>query len=300
MSVLDVVRRINSEPSAARLAATILEETLSLCGAQRGALVLLKKDVPVACVSRDLDGGDPAPLRSLALRVIRQAFRQGGSFSVADARKDPRLAELRAGAVELPRSLLSVPFQVRGGVQGAIYLDAPRPAAFSEREIELAGVVAEHGAAAIRLANLRESMRRDPATGALTPAAFDEGLARELARRTPCAVLRIRIDNLQSVQAEHGPGALRALLRAVARSIAQLLPPAGSPVVGRRSAGVFDALLPGTSGPDALRAAERLAKRLAAHDFHLERGSVRVAVSTAVAAYPKDAPDVASLLDRLR
>lgn len=295
MSVLDVVRRINSEPSASRLAGTILEETLSLCGARRGALVLFKKDAPVACVSRDVGGEtDPAALRGLALRVIQLTLRQGGTFSSADAQKDPRLAAFR-GEADLPRSLLSVPFALRGGVKGAIYLDDPRPDAFSEREIELAGVVAEHGAAAIRLANLKAAMERDAITGALTHAAFEDRLVREMKGATPCSVLLLRVENLKEIQAESGRGVARGLLRTLARSITHLLK---SAVVARHGGGDLEALLPGTSGPAALPLVEDLLSKLRAHDFKLERGTVRLALKAGLASYPADAADARALIRR--
>ncbi|HEX7896964.1 MAG TPA: protein kinase [Planctomycetota bacterium] len=295
LSVVDVVRRINSEPSASRLAGTILEETLSLCGARRGALVLLKKGVAVACVSRDLDDADPAPLRALALRVIRHAFRQGGTFSSADVRKDPRLAELRAGTSGLPRSLLSVPFQVRGGVQGALYLDDPRPHAFSDREIELAAVVAEHGAAAIRLANLKAAMERDPVTGALTHAAFEDRLTRELQRVGPCSVLLLDVESLREIRNKTGRVAAKTLLRTLARAIGSLLKGA---VVGRHGDDDLEVLLPGTSGQEARPAAARLIERLRSHSFRLDKSRVRVSVSVGVAASPEDGHDARTLILR--
>jgi diguanylate cyclase (GGDEF)-like protein len=294
MSVLDVVRRINSEPSASRLAGTILEETLSLCGAARGALVLFKKDAPVACVSRDVGQADPAALRSLALRVIQLSLRQGGTLSSGDVPKDPRLAAFR-GEADLPRSLLSVPFALRGGVKGAIYLDDPRPDAFSEREIELAGVVAEHGAAAIRLANLKAAMERDSITGALTHAAFEDRLVREMKGATPCSVVLLRVENLKEIQAEGGRDVARGLLRTLARSITRLLTTA---VVARHGGGDLEALLPGMSGPAALPVVEDLLAKLRAHDFKRESGTVRLALKAGLASYPADAADARALRRR--
>jgi diguanylate cyclase (GGDEF)-like protein len=294
-SVLDAVRKINAEGTAGRLAGTILEETLSLCRARRGVLVLLKKDAPVACVSRDVDSGDPEQLRAMALRIIRLTLRRGSTLSAGDAHKDARLAELRG--LDLPRSLLCVPFKLRGNVQGAIYLDDPRrPLAFGEREIELAAVVAEHGAAAIRHATLRAAMDRDPATGALTHAAFEKRLARTLPRA--CALVVIEIDNLKRIRDEFGRPAGRAVLRTLARSITELLRDAGTPVVGRPGGDEFEVLLTGASGLDALRATEKFIRDVCARAFELGSGRLQVTLSAGVAACPDHGVDAAALLLR--
>ncbi len=294
-SVLDAVRRIHAEATAGRLAGTILEETLSLCRARRGVLVLFQKEVPVACVSREVDGGDPEALRSLALKVIRLTCRRGGALAAGDAPRDARLAELRGLA--LPRSLLCVPFRLRGNAQGAVYLDDPRrPLAFGERELELAGIVAEHGAAAIRHATLAAAMERDAATGALTHAAFEARLTRLLPR--PCAVAVIEVDNLKSIRDQFGRGAGKAVLRTLARSIAELLRLQEPPVLGRSGGDDFEVLLPGASGPEALQALRRFLRDVGAQDLEIGARRLRVSLSAGIAASPQHGLDAAALLLR--
>lgn len=293
-SVLEAVRRISAEPAAGRLASTILEETLALCGARRGVFILVKKDAPLACVSRDVDHADPGALRALALRVIRLALRQGLPLASGDAPKDPRLAEIRAAGAELPRSLLCIPFRLRAGVHGAIYLDDPRRAlAFGARELELAGIVAEHGAAAIRHATLQAAIDRDPGTGALSHAAFEQRLAEAVAR--PCALILLEIRNFKGIKDEFGRAPAAALLRTVVRTITELL---GDVAVARRGGDEFELLLPGMTGADALRCAARLKDTLSGKALDLGGKAIRVALSAGVAAAPEHGRSAAELLQR--
>ncbi len=136
--------------------------------------------------------------------------------------------------------------------------------------IRLGGFVARYVAAGDpegrQLADLALASRRDPLTGLPNRRAFDEDLAREVARaaRTgePLAVVMLDLDRFKAVNDGYGHAAGDAVLRALAAR-AQGAVRAGD-VVARLGGEELGLLLPGADLARAAEVAERLRAALAA------------------------------------
>jgi diguanylate cyclase (GGDEF)-like protein len=141
--------------------------------------------------------------------------------------------------------------------------------------------VQELRARAERGRRVRELVRRDPLTGALTDAAFRAELdhARELAVRDkrPLAVLTVSVKDLEAVNARHGTATgdlllahAVAIIRATVRQ---------SDLVGRRGGRSFDVLLRGSTAEGATKIASKLEAMFADHPYEMRDGGiVRVGV----------------------
>jgi diguanylate cyclase (GGDEF)-like protein len=136
--------------------------------------------------------------------------------------------------------------------------------------------VQELRARAERGRRVRELVRRDPLTGALTDPAFRAELdhAAELARRDrrPLAVLSVTVTELEAVNTRHGAATGdRLLAHAVAVIRATVRQ---SDLVGRRGGRSFDVLLRGSTAGGAAKIASKLEAMFAEHPYEMRDGGV--------------------------
>jgi diguanylate cyclase (GGDEF)-like protein len=149
-------------------------------------------------------------------------------------------------------------------------------------------------------AELHRRANADALTGLPNRRAFEEALAREVARAlrggSPLSLLAVDVDHFKRVNDERGHPAGDAVLRAVAGRIASAA--RAGDLVARVGGEEFVVALPG-AGPEAAReAGERIRSRVAAEPFALEGGDLRVTVSVGVAWLGEAAPDGTALVAR--
>jgi two-component system, cell cycle response regulator len=129
---------------------------------------------------------------------------------------------------------------------------------------------------------LRAEAVRDALTGLPNRRAFDEALAREVARAeregVPLAALLLDVDRFKSVNDAHGHAAGDAVLRAVAARARAALRAAD--LLARVGGEELAALLPGADEAAAREAGERV--RLAVKDGPVDAGGTAIAVTLSV------------------
>lgn len=153
--------------------------------------------------------------------------------------------------------------------------------------------------AARELEALAALARRDPLTGLANRRAFEEALAREVARAVregaPLAAIALDVDHFKRVNDGYGHAAGDAVLVEVAARAAQAL--RASDLLARVGGEELAALLPGATLEAAAEAAERIRARVAGAPIAAGELRLRVTLSAGCAALAAG-EDGASLLAR--
>jgi len=228
-----------------------------------------------------------------------RAVRDGHRAVLAPGRRSFHPADVFALAIPLPRD------DGRASV-----LSVAAPATVDDDTVEAIVRLAEHAGFAYALAGEREADRRraeyDALTGLLAPRALRErlGALLERARTSPLArvaLLFVDTDGFKAWNDTYGHASGDALLRAIARTLRGAAN--ADDVVARNGGDEFCLVFVDTEKAAAIRRAEALRAAIAAIDFAALRPAgvateVRVTASIGVAAYPADAADAQSLLER--
>jgi diguanylate cyclase (GGDEF)-like protein len=184
-----------------------------------------------------------------------------------DVTEDPRAdaaAAARVGAV----SAVLVPLRRFGRPVGVLSVYSSRRAAFSDADVTvlgyLSGIIAAQMANADEVARREAASRNDALTGLGNRRAYDERLAREVARSGrhghALSVVLLDVDGLAQVNAEGGRKAGDSALRAVAEVLRGLR---RSDECFRIADDGFALLLPDTDALGAAFVAERVCTRIA-------------------------------------
>jgi len=263
-------------------------------GADRGTVVAAYEDPTLRNLEVDLR----------RYPEIQRALATGSPVLVADVATDPLYAQARAvwrheGVEVSTRSVIAVPFRVRGGQQGVCFLrttagDAP----LTEGDAAFADTVIKAAVSAIEKAydfeaTLSDKLRFehlasiDPLTGCLNRRALVQKLDQELERASrydfPVTILMIDLDRFKLVNDTRGhlvgDAVLRQLgelLRAEVRSV---------DLVARYGGEEFVVLLPNTATDGGVAFAERLRLRVERNDFAGGLAPLAVTVSIGVATF---------------
>ena len=123
LSLISIYRDLNRGMPFDQLADRIIEAMVSLTGAERGFIIERAGRRFKVLVSRNLDGDPVAkPSTRYSQTIVARALHEGRPLLLGDAEQShladhPSIVDLRL------RSVLCVPFSVRGSVHGALYLD---------------------------------------------------------------------------------------------------------------------------------------------------------------------------------
>ncbi len=256
-----------------------------------GKLTILREGKPVAHFDLEaLDWGKTAAGQAL----------QRGEPVVTDARRMRNYAFGEAARVLGYRTAIAVPIQSQEEVVGALAVTHPEPSAFAREEAELVREVgALLGAALERLA-LRERLRSQAITDALTGLLNRRGflewgrtaLAAARRRGRPMALLYLDLDRFKEVNDALGHAAGDRLLLAVAKRLAEAT--RSRDLLARLGGDEFAALIE-ADREGAIKVAERVRKALA-DPVPLGGDPVRVGASVGIALFPGDASEIEELL----
>jgi diguanylate cyclase (GGDEF)-like protein len=202
------------------------------------------------------------------------------------------------------RTLLMLPLIVRGEAIGVVELFSPRAHAFSDREVELAQMLAREAAVTFDNARLYEELRllayRDSLTGLANRARLQDRVDHALERlrgRSPnhAALLFIDLDNFKNVNDRFGHGKGDKALQALAERIKATIRPGDT--AGRLGGDEFAVLLEDVESPGVVGViCERL---LAALSEPVELGEAAPIIGASI-GYALSGPDCSTSEELLR
>lgn len=241
---------------------------------------------------RSVDGGWEAG----RARVLRRSDVDLHEFSrEAGGSEQPA----RAGDLRGLRSTVCLPVVYQGKVMAVVNLDNfTREDAFGRDSLQTLALFAPPVATLLAAAQHRDELvrasRTDPLTGLVNRAGFVRLLDRQHTRSAhslePYTVLVMDLANLKTVNDTLGHAAGDAALAGVAQALEGASRPGDA--IGRWGGDEFVALLPGTSGRDALEVADRFSRAVAG----VEVGGYRLAIDVGAAWFPEDGIVPESLL----
>jgi len=284
--------------------------------ARRVARVLNISRCSIVLAGSDADRGvvvaayDDPTLRNLEVDLgrypeIRHALATGRPVLVSDVAADPlyhqvREAWRREGIQVATRSVIAVPFEVRGRQAGVCFLrtTAGKPL-LTENDAAFAETVIKAAVSAIEKAydfeaTLSDKRRfellasTDALTGCLNRRALIEKLEQELdrARRYgfPVTILMIDLDRFKAVNDTFGHLVGDAVLRQMGELLRREV--RSVDLVARYGGEEFVVLLPNTATDGGASFAERLRVRVEQYDFSTGLAPLALTVSIGVATFP--------------
>ena len=210
----------------------------------------------------------------------------GRAALVHDSARDERFVTANTGFAI--GSLVAVPMIAGGRTVGVLSVSASSPGMFSERELDLAQLLANCTAPAIETARLAHLAVTDDLTRAYNMRYLAPRMDREveLARDNDehLSVLMLDLDHFKEVNDRHGHAVGDEVLRGFAARVRSTV--RETDVLVRRGGEEFLLLMPQTPTETARTIAERVRTEVASRPIVSERaGGVRVRVSIGVATW---------------
>ncbi len=279
----------------------------------------------VMAAAGDTEGTVVAAYENPTLRDLRvdlgrypemlQALATGETVMIADVEQHPLYEDVRSTwgsemQASRTRSVIALPFQLRGQTAGVFFLrtthdDPP----LNRLDLGFAEQVIEAAVSALTRAyderdhegglELRELADTDPLTGVGNRRVFERRIEDELdrARRYDQVVTLalIDVDNFKLINDTYGHQAGDRVLRQLATLLKREL--RTMDYISRIGGEEFVIVLPETGGTGARLFADRVLRRVAQHDFGDAANSIKVTASAGLATFPDDrAIDHESLL----
>ena len=302
-ALLRAAAQIHSQRSRAALSAAICDMAVEVTSARASALVRFGSGGQPSVVQHATSGiGVPPGFAVSNDSLVGAAVRGRAPVVVEDATGIRRgqlfgPAEHDAGAA----SLAIVPIGTGDALLGCIVIVGRDEGSITDEEARNVSLLGAVAATALEIVwEIEEVNRRaetDPLTGLANRRRFDESLQRELSHSDrfghPVSLVLVDIDHFKRVNDAHGHEAGDAVLRAVARTLAD-----GIRVVdlcARFGGEELAILLPQTTASGAFELADRLRRRIAGRAIRYNDAEIAVTASFGVASYP----EVASLREGL-
>jgi two-component system, cell cycle response regulator len=238
---------------------------------------------------------------------IRHALRTGEVVLVRDVRNDPLYSGVRAewqaeGRPVETSSAVALRFSLREQPAGVFFLrtvssDPP----LNEHDVEFAQEVINAAVAALERAydlenavlgqeQMRHLAETDPLTNCFNRRALMEKLEQEMDRAaryaTMLTAMMVDIDNFKQINDSHGHPVGDRVLKQLANLLKR--EQRSVDIVARYGGEEFVVLLPETTNAESRNFAERILRRVSAHDFGEPGDSVRVTISIGIASYPDE------------
>lgn len=270
-------RGINAYRALRDLAGEVLvsddvENALNRCGAlvhellhaDACSVALLDQRAGTLVPLLTMAGGRSADIPPLSLQMLDgrllAAITENRSLIVAHGAIIDGDVPMPLSEAQSALTAMLIPLPVREGMHGILWIGRIHGEPFNAEELDLAETIAAMVALAIRSLSMQprrhDESRRDPRTGLLDAALFEERLDHLLRLGSPCALLLLDLDHFAAFNARYGERAGDDLLLVTGRLLREGL---RSDDEGFRRAGDEMALLlPKLDRAQALAVAERL------------------------------------------
>jgi len=166
-----VTRALLQETELAPLLRLIVDAAVGLLGGERGFLLLGTRDGRQTGVTdpremrvrvaRSFDRSDiPIPASRLSMGIAKRVVNGGRPLLSVDAGRDDRFAGMASVEDLRLRSVICLPISIDGRVEGLLYVDNRlQQGAFNEEDLDVAELLADQAAIAIRNARLVSELR---------------------------------------------------------------------------------------------------------------------------------------------
>jgi diguanylate cyclase (GGDEF)-like protein len=293
-ALLRAAEQIHSHRSRGALSATICEMALEVTSANAAALVRCGPGQGLGVVQHATDGLGVQAGFELADDSLVAAVAQGGLPVVLEHASGVRRGQLfgpgerfsGAGAIAV------IPIGRDDSLIGCLVISGAVEASITEDEARNVGLLGAIAATALEIVwEIEEVNRRaetDPLTGLANRRRFDESLQRELSQSDrfghPVSLVLVDIDHFKRVNDSHGHAAGDAVLRAIARILADGVRTVD--LCARFGGEELAILLPQTTAAGAFELADRLRRRIAGRPIKHNDAEIVVTASFGVASYP--------------
>lgn len=154
-----IAKALNSELHVDPILRIIIDHLVEISQAERGFLVIAETEGrPAARVARNFEQEDVAdPDVAFSETIVTKVMKTGEAVVTANAVEDTRFADTLSVNAIRARSVMALPFRVRGETVGAVYVDNRlQKGAFGEAELSTLTSLCDLAAAAIERARLYE------------------------------------------------------------------------------------------------------------------------------------------------
>jgi len=220
LALLDINHRLLEGEELEPLLGTIVEEAMRVCGAERGFLVLEEQGELSFDRAMDSSRGDIGePDLEVSRSIVERALSEGAPLRIGDALGDSSFGGARSVNELRLRSVLCAPFRVRDDLRGVVYVDhRGKPAAFSEHDERLLGLLADQAGLAVRQRLMHDELKR--ANKRLSRAVAQRDSELEGARRA----LKVAGVAVPASGLVGGSSVMRTIHEAIARAAPTTLP----------------------------------------------------------------------------
>jgi diguanylate cyclase (GGDEF)-like protein len=300
--LFEIGKAVGSDENLPSLLARISELVCQLTSAEACSIMLLDTDRE-RLLGKAAYGLARSDVSLISFRigdgVAGWVAERGEPALIDDVASDPRYKVLPDSENRI-RSLCCVPIQYRDERIGVLTITSPRPASFSQDDVELLGFIATTMALDIDNARLRRLSVTDPLTEAYNREFLQQRLPPALEqadrRGEPLAVAMIDIDHFKEVNDRFGHAIGDRVLAEVASRLRAAIR-AGDLLV-RYGGEEFLVVLPGSDAIQAAEIAERMRLKMESDPIQTEGAAVPVRISVGVAQHRPGADTPSQLVRR--
>ena len=307
--MMDIMQEVTASLKPEEIYTILVRRVAQALSIARCSIIMAAPDEEVGTVVAAFEN---PTLHNLSVELkrypeIRHALKTGEVVLVRDVQTDPLYQGIRAeweaeGRPVETSSAVAIRFSLREQPAGVFFLrTTSSDPALNEHDVQFAQEVINAAVAALERAydlenavlgqeQMRHLAETDPLTNCFNRRALMEKLEQEMDRAARYATMltgmMVDIDNFKQINDTHGHlvgdrvlKQLANLLKREQRSV---------DIVARYGGEEFVVLLPETTNTESRNFAERILRRVSAHDFGEPGNPVRVTISIGIASYPDE------------
>ncbi len=162
LRLVRVIHDVNSELDPERLLELIIDAAIEITDAERGFLILMERGKLEFKVARSFEEGSiDQPEFDVSWSIAAQVCRTGEPVVIVNAQNDDRFKAHQSVEVLGLRSVICVPFTVKGEILGTAYLDNRlHKGVFSEDDLHVVEAFAHQAAVALEKARLVNELKQ--------------------------------------------------------------------------------------------------------------------------------------------